>query len=88
MAGQWTFTKGPDFHLERACMRLTMTSFPVPLSPRTRTGTSASITLRSFSWICFIAAVRPKMISSGGRSPADPNIPRLLTTSLPIANNP
>src|SRR3981189_2156510 len=67
MAGQLTLTKEPRARKEKACRSRTQISLPVPLSPWMRTGTSVSATRSSLFRTACIAAVFPKMMSSGGR---------------------
>src|SRR5215472_14158178 len=71
MAGQLTFTNGPDFHGERACTMRATISLPVPLSPWIRTGTLAPATLPRRSRNEFMASDEPKTTASGGISPID-----------------
>src|SRR6185437_1821347 len=71
MAGQFTFTNGPDLHGERAWTRRAIMSFPVPLSPWIRTGTFAEATLSSRERKACISSDWPKTTASGGISPKD-----------------
>src|SRR5471030_1336678 len=71
MAGQFTFTYGPDFQGERPWMRRAIMSFPVPLSPVIRTGTLAAATLPNRERTACITSEWPKIIWSGGTSPSD-----------------
>src|SRR5713101_2809991 len=69
MAGQLTFTKGPQFQGDQWCKRLASTSFPVPLSPRISTGTFVPATFSAFVRASCIAGERPKIMASGGSLP-------------------
>src|SRR5205807_3380812 len=71
IAGQFTFTNGPDRHGDREWTKRAMMSLPVPLSPWMRTGTLAEATLSSRERRACMTSDWPKTTASGGISPRD-----------------
>src|ERR1039458_65780 len=68
IAGQLTFTSSPTVRSEVPWIRRAISSLPVPLSPCTSTATLVLATISNFRRMTCISGVRPKMISTGGRS--------------------
>src|SRR5215469_14025713 len=68
MAGQLILTKGPERRADCRCSNLAMISFPVPLSPRIRTGTVASAIRSILARISRMRSEPPKTTNSGGNS--------------------
>src|SRR5690348_2138868 len=67
MAGQFTFTNGPAAQGELPCNRRAISSLPVPLSPRIKTGILALAALDTVCRTVVMAGLAPKITSSGGK---------------------
>ena len=70
MAAQLTGTKGRPFRRLFSCTARAINSFPVPLSPRSRTVRSVPATLPTALKMCCMAGLPPTMPPRSNRSSA------------------